>query len=136
MKRSSLRRMSDTKRASLSGPVFSTITAKPKAIKPKKRTPEEMQRIYGGEYGNWLVTQPCLVSGLAGHQCWGAIRRCHTANGGMSRKADAPTQVPMCDGAHALQHSIGVKSFEKVYSVDLKASAASYRARWLAEGER
>jgi hypothetical protein len=123
--------MSDKKRATLSGPVFSTITAKPKAIKPKKRTPEETQRIYGGEYGDWLVTQPCLVSGLAGHTCWGAIRRCHTANGGMSRKADAPTQVPMCDGAHELQHSIGVKSFEKVFGVDLKASAARLHAEWM-----
>jgi hypothetical protein len=131
MKRTEIRRMSDKKRATLSGPVFSTITAKPKAIKPKKRTPEESQRIYGGEYGEWLVTNPCLVDGIAGHTCFGAIERCHTENGGMSRKGNAETQVPMCHGAHKLQHSIGVKSFERVFGVDLKASAARYRAEWM-----
>jgi hypothetical protein len=131
MRRTAIKPMSDKKRAALSGPVFSTITAKPKAIKPKKRTPEESQRIYGGEYGDWLVTNSCLVDGIAGHTCFGAIERCHTENGGMGRKGNATTQVPMCRGAHQLQHTIGVKSFERVFSVDLKASAARYRAEWM-----
>jgi hypothetical protein len=96
MKRTEIRRMSDKKRATLSGPVFSTITAKPKAIKPKKRTPEETQRIYGGEYGDWLVTNPCLVERLAGHTCWGAIERCHTENGGMVEERETRQPKSRC----------------------------------------
>lgn len=112
-------------------------------IKPKARSASEKQRIYGdAERIAWMKRQPCLVVGrpsypsVSEHVCWGAIECAHTENGGMGRKANADTIVPLCCTAHALLHSIGQRSFQVTYGVDLKASAASYRARWLAEGER
>jgi hypothetical protein len=44
------------------------------------------------------------------------VELAHTENGGMGRKADARTLVPICAPDHRLLHTIGVKAFEARFS--------------------
>ena len=81
---------------------------------PKRKTPlkpqnrarksRESARAYGPkERREWLTRQPCVSCGLIGtderpnHQH-------HTKGGGVGRKADADTIVPLCPTCHRLHH--------------------------------
>ncbi len=97
-------------------------------IKKRPRSKAETQRIYGGDYADWLRAQPCILAGQ--HECFGEIHCCHIKSGGVSRKADAEFQVPMCLGAHQLQHNTGIKSFARAFGLDLAALAAGFWAKW------
>jgi hypothetical protein len=113
------------------------LPARKTRITPKKRTAEEKQRIYGDDSRiAWMKRQPCLLAGKYGHQCLGSIQCAHTENGGMGRKADAETTVPLCHAAHLLLHAVGQQSFQTSTGLDLRWEAARTHARWLAEGER
>jgi hypothetical protein len=102
-------------------------------IKPKKRSASEKSRIYGtDERIAWLKGRACLVSHRPDlHACMGAIECAHTENGGMGRKANAETTVPLCHAAHRLLHTIGQRSFERTYGLDLTAEAARVGSAWL-----
>ncbi len=102
--------------------------------KARSRSAVEKERIYGtADRIAWLKRQPCLCLGRRDHRCLGAIEVAHTENGGMGRKADANTTVPLCNAAHHLLHEIGVQSFQTCYGLDLKAEAVRIAAAWLAE---
>jgi hypothetical protein len=107
-------------------------------IKPKPRTRSEFARIYGSKARvEWVKSLPCLICGR------GPCDNAHTENGGMGRKGDAASIVPLCcmgmddphspgylRGHHGLLHQIGVATFESEYRVDLKAEAARVAAAW------
>lgn len=101
-------------------------TGRPRA---KKRPVSESHRIYGGRKRvEWVKSLPCIV---ASAECSGAIENAHAENGGLSRKADADTIFPACNGHHGLLHRQGVRWFQSHYGVDLKAAAAHTHTLWL-----
>ena len=90
------------------------------------RSAKSFARIYGSkERVAWIQAMPSVVSGRT--PCVNA----HTVSGGMGRKADYHTIVPLTDAEHRELHQIGVKSFEQKYRVDLKALAGQVQDRWL-----
>lgn len=96
-----------------------------------KRREAERARAYGPRARrDWLTSQPCLVCGTT------PTEQAHTVSGGMGRKADADTIVPLCHAHHAEQHAHGAATFEARYSVDLAAAAADTERRWLAHSTR
>jgi hypothetical protein len=114
---------------------------KPPKKKAKKRDRNDPARIYGGKYADWIRSLPCVGCGYQGP----AVEAAHTTTGGMGRKADAETLVPLCgprnishewcrsttlEGCHRLAHRVGHQKLEKVYRVDLKAKAAELWASW------
>lgn len=138
------RRMSEKRLKALGGKAFSTIVKKPSSRprpKAKQRERNDPKRIYGGEYADWIRSLPCEGCGYQGP----AVEAAHTENGGMGRKADAKTLVPLCgprlvpvegryqtpfEGCHRFAHRVGHRKLEKVYKVDLKAKAAELWATW------
>ncbi len=97
--------------------------------KRKQRTASEFARIYGSRARvAWVKSLPCLV-------CAGTpSENAHTANGGLSRKADADTIVPLCSTHHRRLHSDGVRTFERVYGLDLAEEAVAVEAAWVKRG--
>lgn len=99
-------------------------------IAPKKRSASEFARIYGSRARvAWVKTLRCCVHTLG---CIGPIDNAHTENGGMGRKADARTIVPLCNHLHRKLHAMGAESFQRVYRVELRAEAARVDALWQA----
>ena len=98
MKRSGLKRTGPPKRK--------TRLSRKTPIAPvnRERRKAERERAYGPkERREWLTRQPCVSCGLIGtderpnHQH-------HTKGGGVGRKADADTIVPLCPTCHRLHH--------------------------------
>lgn len=90
----------------------------------EKRSAAERYRIYGSqERIDFVFSLGCLI-------CGAPPELAHTQSGGMGRKADARTIVPLCPLHHSEQHQYGTKTFEASYGLDLKASAAWIEARW------
>jgi hypothetical protein len=99
-------------------------SGKPKA---KKRTASEFARIYGSRARTVFVKSlRCTVGICVG---W-PVEQAHTQNGGMGRKGDAASIVPMCFWHHKWLHSMGVESFRQRFGVDLDAAAAETERRW------
>lgn len=64
-------------------------------IRRKKRTASAFARIYGSrERVEWVKSLPCVVCS------YGPSENAHTENGGMGRKADYTTIVPLCHAHH------------------------------------
>jgi hypothetical protein len=129
VKRSSPRRLSAKKEKALGRVPWSTITSKPKSVRKvnKKRRSAEWTRAYDSpDFVAWIREQPSVVSGK------GPCVAAHTENGGMSRKADARSIVPLTDAEHKELHRIGIKSFEAKYGASLAFHAARIWQRWLA----
>ncbi len=88
------------------------------------RSKQESYRIYGSpERQDFVRSLGCIV-------CGQEPQLCHSATGGMGRKADYTTIYPACHSHHAEQHQMGVKSFEAKYGLDLKAVAAHVEVMW------
>ena len=82
-----MKRTSTLKR---SGPIARTTK-----LAPKSRTAGEFARIYGSKARvRWVKAQPCVSCGE------GPCQNAHTKNGGMGRKADYDTIVPLCFPCH------------------------------------
>lgn len=109
----------------------SALTAKRGRIRRNgKRKQSEFARIYGSRKRvAWIQSLECVVPGCGGRMSENA----HTATGGMGRKADAETIVPMCTTHHRLLHTIGVATFSDAYSLDLPALAAETDHRFTRE---
>jgi hypothetical protein len=74
-----------------------------------------------GHYTAWIATLPCLL-GL----CWGEPIECAHVRARSTGGDDRDNCVPLCRSHHREQHSIGSKSFQEYYEVDLEASALAY----------
>ena len=91
----------------------------------KKRNPARAARRhaeqYGGEYAEWIRSQPCeACKGL------GQLSRTCAAHAGKTRGAGgkAGDMVPLCSYHERLWHVMGRRTFDVVYGTDLKALAA------------
>jgi hypothetical protein len=78
-------------------------------------------------YLEWIRLQPCILSGKAGHHCYGPIAACHVKTRGSGGGDD---QVfPGCVIAHDGQEG-KKKHFEMTWKIDLKEMAGWYRAKY------
>jgi hypothetical protein len=88
--------------------------------------PGEWERKYHSlERVMFVNTLPCIACGLEESQ------NAHTRTGGMGRKSDYTTIVPLCDDHHR-EHHAGAKSFAARYKLDLAREALVTEAKWLA----
>lgn len=72
--------------------------AKPKAVN-RKRKAREFQRAYGGEERvHWMQARPCVACGSKPSE------NAHVGAGGIGRKGDAATVVPLCASCHKVLH--------------------------------
>lgn len=86
---------------------------------------EERDRIYGTEERRaWVTTLPCIACGSTPSQ------NAHSVSGGMGRKADHRTIVPLCASCHHEVHSCGIKTFQREFNVDLPAAAVRVADAW------
>ena len=96
-----------------------------------KRAAREFVRCYESQARvRWVCARPSVISGLT--PCVNA----HTEGGGMGRKGDARTIVPLTDREHRQLHQWGRKSFEAFYGLvpDFLADHATWtEAAWRRE---
>lgn len=101
-------------------------------IKPKARTAGEFARVYGSRARvAWVKALPCVACGR------GPCDNAHTETGGMGRKADAHTIVPLCagpNGCHANLHRFGIQAFERKWDLFLSIAADVTEQAWNMEG--
>lgn len=96
--------------------------------RPKKARRTESLRCPG--HLSFLRQHECSIAGRSsgkrqwgnavveyGHVCQGRIEAHHVTTRGAGGGDD--TAVPLCSGAHADLHNIGIETFEKRYAVDL-----------------
>jgi hypothetical protein len=102
--------------------------APPKRVN-KERRAKNFERAYGGKYADWIRSQKC---GIDSAECEGPSHAHHTQNGGMSRKADAKTLVPLCTYHHNLWHTDG--AFRVCLGEALIFDAATYWHNWRLSG--
>jgi hypothetical protein len=83
----------------------------------------------------WLRGRPCFISiQSAGHECSGKVRACHYdpwGDKGMGTKVSDNACLPMCDGAHGKQHTLGWPRFETKYNFDGRDVVTRYWLQWL-----
>jgi hypothetical protein len=110
----------------------STIARQPRqAIPKKKRTPSEFARIYGSrervayvkQYGCWIMDAYCIGE---------PVENAHTVTGGMGRKANAETIIPLCRYHHRELHRHGAGTFQAAHDVNLARAAARVERDWQA----
>lgn len=90
-----------------------------------QRKRADFLRIYGSkERVEWVKSLPSIASGRT--PCVNA----HTATGGMGRKADYTTIVPLTHEEHEELHRKGQRTFEAKYGVDLREAAIHIERRW------
>lgn len=108
-----------------------TPVPKPKVRKQKKRFAAKRDP----QYCAWIREQDCLVTRRdpdGTYPAYSPIQVCHVTSRGAGGH-DRGNVVPLCLWHHAKQHSMGTKSFERVYGVDLKAHALALEYRYRAE---
>lgn len=91
----------------------------------------------------WVSQQPCVILGrryesaagyLVGppHECQSPVQVCHVKSRGAGG-SDRNNTVSMCAHLHALQHTIGIRSFQTRWGVNLKEIAQRLTAAYEAE---
>jgi len=103
--------------------------------KRRGRSSFPKRRDYG--YLKWVVEEsPCLLSYHwredtdEPHICLGPIQACHVKSRGAGG-ADRGNVVAMCAGAHDEQHHVGIRSFQKRWSVDMETAAHELLGEYL-----
>ena len=134
------RKLERSRRVPLPRSSKSVQRTKPLPKKNARRSKANHERAYG-EHARWIRTLPCVA---CGHR--GSTEAAHTTTGGMGRKADANTLVPLCgpyvewadprpvthEGCHRELHARGIKTFEAKYGLSLAFHAARL---WTAGGK-
>jgi hypothetical protein len=111
---------------------------KPKSAFPKRapikkrndsRKAKEWARAYESpERVEWIKALPCVVCGKRPSE------NAHTVTGGMSRKANADTIVPLCKAHHRELHKAGRRTFEAKHGTgDLLELARGIDMQWKAQ---
>lgn len=102
-------------------------STRPKARNVKRRSAEWTRAYHSPEFVAWIREQPSVASGK------GPCVAAHSVTGGMGRKADAMTIVPLTDAEHREIHQHGIKTFEATHGVSLSFHAPRIWARFLRE---
>lgn len=91
----------------------------------EERRDAEWKRAYGSEERvRWVQGLPCLACGSRPSE------NAHTETGGMGRKADAETIVPLCPDCHRQLHEEGADTWQERTGLDLKADARRIEEAW------
>ena len=87
-------------------------------------------------YRVWVRMLPCAVYLASGRACesWWRVHAAHIKSRGAGGP-DRQNLVPLCAAHHALQHDIGIRSFQKRYGVDLKKIAHALTEQYERECE-
>lgn len=99
-------------------------------MKRKKKSAAAKAKDFARKYGSeervgFVRSLPCVC-------CWRApSENAHTKSGGVGRKADYTTIVPLCKTHHTLAHTKGMKTVGEMFKVDWELSARLTQARWL-----
>jgi len=105
-------------------------TANPKKINAK-RTAKSFARAYGSETRVlWIKSLPCLACVALTVPQRFPTENVHTRTGGMGRKADADTIIPLCTYHHDELHRHGPVAFEARYGWSLVDAAAHIATQW------
>lgn len=95
-----------------------------------KRKAKAFPRAYGSdERVRWVKSLPCVVCEARGVTQQSPTENAHTKSGGMSRKADADTIIPLCTAHHSELHR-GAQTFERTHGMVLTDVAAQIAERW------
>lgn len=96
-----------------------------------ERKAREFARKYGSLERVWFVSQVllCAASGERGDN-----ENAHAVGGGVGRKADYTTVLPLSPDHHRELHRIGAESFEHKYGINLEEAAAATELAWLTSG--
>lgn len=95
-----------------------------KRRKKQKTGLRQESRIRSYAHKKWVRGFECLIAGK--HGCVGIIQAAHVRTGTDGYMGEKPSDcyvVPLCVAAHTEQHSIGEKSFERVYGVNFLGAA-------------
>ena len=104
---------------------------------PKRRTPlrkvnpERKEKQFEeafGPYAAWLRDKPCLITGAVGEY----VDLDHVRTQGARGKAEG-NLVPLRHDLHMERHTIGIRTFETKYGLDLKAEAEKLYTTYLKE---
>ncbi len=132
------RPISEKRLKALGGKVYSTITGPRTPIKKKARPADETKRIFGPKARMaWLKGLPCAACGYTGPILRDAA---HAITGGMSRRSEFTSLLPLCavrweggvliEGCHRECHQHGVKTFESKYGISLQSLASDVARQW------
>ena len=87
------------------------------------------------EYRTWIRRQVCAIPAtdtwMPNFSLGAVMHVCHVRSRGAGG-TDRANLVPMCATHHAEQHIMGIRTFEKRHSVNLKQMAAEYQVRYQA----
>lgn len=81
------------------------------------RFPKQVDRAYRA----WIREHPCLLCRYS----FGPSEAAHVTSRGAGGK-DIGNMVPLCKAHHVSQHIIGIRSFERLNNVNLRAEALRY----------
>lgn len=97
-----------------------------KRSRPNPRNPQRRQKNFARAYHSservqWVQRLPCSLCGR------GPSENAHTETGGMGRKADYTSIVPLCSPHHRSLHDHGVAPATRTY---LREEAVRINALW------
>lgn len=104
-------------------------------VRPRKRNAPRPAEKSCPKYLQWLRGRECLISRIAQTHahCGGKLEAAHTygaGDKGIGTKSNDCYAIPLCNYCHARQHSMGWKSFEKLYGFDAPSMAEAYFNEW------
>lgn len=85
------------------------------------------------DYRKWIQQHECAVNHIHDYARYGDAFLSDPAHVRTKRNHGDLLIVPLCRGAHQEQHRIGVRSFAKLYRLNLEERATQLRADYLAE---
>lgn len=108
-----------------------------KPLRKKPRTKSEKLRIYGPPgFIEWIHEQRCIACGQIPSQDYPS-HAAHTETGGVSRKGDWTSIVPLCFACHILiGHQSGNKTLEALWDIDLEVAAIAIQEQWASHTDR
>ena len=125
-----------------SGPLKRSTTPIKRTAKLKARGRSRFPKRRDPAYLAWIREEPCVLAGwrhpLAPedwgsqwyHVCNGKTVPAHVKSRGAGAY-DLGDVIPLCSGAHNVQHSIGIKSWQATWKIDAAKLAVEYARRYL-----
>lgn len=110
----------------------STKPIKRKPVARRSGKPKRFASLRSPEYCAWIRSLSCVLlwrtdPGRDG--CCGRTEAAHVKSRGAGG-ADVGNVVPLCVRHHREQHAIGIKSFERKYTLSLAEQALGYKDMW------
>jgi hypothetical protein len=99
------------------------------------------ERAFGAK-ADWVRKQRCALEDNYGYECryhwdWnGSVTDPAHVTHSRGAGGDSSAIIPLCRHHHEQQHTIGVRTFEERYAVNLESLAASFEQRYQEEREK